>query len=151
MREADDPVRFKIAAVRGMLDAALIASLWTQLAAWLAFGLAAGLAWGSWAGVAVACVSAAVSLSALWLLIRVAIDRRLFATLAGLPVDGPAEFSALQTLDQALLALGWIDAAKAGRSMELRGRGVAGLLRKTIVLSSLQTLVLIAVAVYRAL
>ncbi|MFM0291470.1 hypothetical protein [Paraburkholderia megapolitana] len=151
MREAGDPVRFKIAAARGMLDAALIASLWTQLAAWLTFGLAAGLAWGSWAGVAAACVSAAVSLSALWLLIRVAIDRRLFAALADLPAELRAEFSALQTLDQALLELGWIDATKAGRSIELRVRGVAGLLRKTVVLSSLQTLVLIAVAVYRAL
>lgn len=146
MHDAADTTRFKIAAARGLLDAARIVALSTQFAAWLELALAAAWLRSGWASGVLACVSGGVAIGALWMLIRVAIDRRLFAALERAPVEDDA----LGALDRALLELRWIDASKAGRTIDLRVSGVAGLLRKTVALSIVQTLALIAAVLWQS-
>ncbi|MBR8299090.1 hypothetical protein KDW63_33320 [Burkholderia cenocepacia] len=72
----------------------------------------------------------------------------MFATLARAvdgdgAVDGP-----LAALDRALADLGWIDAAKVGRTLDARVRGAVGLCRAAVLVAVVQWLVVgIAVAV----
>ncbi|PQV50723.1 hypothetical protein [Paraburkholderia sp. BL21I4N1] len=142
MNDTSASVPFKIASARGLLDAGLIVSICTQVAAWL--GLALAFALGAWLCVAVVCVSGAVAILALWLLIRVALDRRLFGALAH-STALTNEDDALAALDHALQRLGWIDETKAGRTLDARVRGVARLVRLVTLLAIVQVLV-VAVA-----
>ncbi|WP_175682764.1 hypothetical protein [Burkholderia cenocepacia] len=144
----DPTVPFRIAAARGALDA----GAWALAAALVAAGaggwLAAGWAAPTLARVLLAVVSTGAGIAALWYAVRIAIDRRLFATLARAvdgdgAVDGP-----LAALDRALADLGWIDAAKAGRTLDARVRGAVGLCRAAVLVAIVQWLVVgIAVAV----
>ncbi|MCA8233565.1 hypothetical protein [Burkholderia cenocepacia] len=146
MRDPSAP--FRIAAARGALDA----GAWALAAALVAAGaggwIAAGWAAPTLARVLLAVVSTGAGIAALWYAVRIAIDRRLFATLARAvdgdgAVDGP-----LAALDRALADLGWIDAAKAGRTLDARVRGAVGLCRAAVLVAIVQWLVVgIAVAV----
>lgn len=144
MNEPVASTRFKLSAARGLLDAASIVALCTHVAAWLSLGLAFTLV--SWSCVAVTVLSMLMAVLTLWLLIRVTIDRRLFIALEHAVVT-IAEKDSLDALDQALLQLGWIDAAKAARSLDARVRGVTGLLRQTVALAVVQLLVVAVAAV----
>ncbi|WP_244146563.1 hypothetical protein [Paraburkholderia sp. BCC1876] len=147
MNDTPASVQFKIAAARGLLDAGLIVAICTQVAAWV--GLALAFALGAWPCVAVVCVSGAVAVLALWLLIRVAIDRRLFSTLAH-SIALTNEDDALAALDHALQRLGWIDETKAGRTLDARVRGVARLVRLVTILAVVQVLVIAVAALIGA-
>lgn len=144
MSDPVSPMHFKVSAARGMLDVAMVLAFCTHLAAWAGLALSCVYAHGLSLYVALACVSGAVCILALWLLIRVAIDRRLFAALANTPISlDPA--GALHALDQALLELGWIDENQSVRSIDSRVRGVSGLLKKVIALMLIQILILCVV------
>ncbi|MDN7995484.1 hypothetical protein QZM97_35910, partial [Burkholderia orbicola] len=110
--------------------------------------IAAGWAAPTLARVLLAVVSTGAGIAALWYAVRIAIDRRLFATLARAvdgdgAVDGP-----LAALDRALADLGWIDAAKVGRTLDARVRGAVGLCRAAVLVAIVQWLVVgIAIAV----
>ncbi|MEK6356014.1 MAG: hypothetical protein V4796_24765 [Burkholderia cenocepacia] len=146
MRDPSAP--FRIAAARGALDA----GAWALAAALVAAGaggwLAAGWAAPTLARVLLAVVSTGSGIAALWYAVRIAIDRRLFATLAR-AVDGDGAIDGpLAALDRALADLGWIDAAKAGRTLDARVRGAVGLCRAAVLVAIVQWLVVgIAVAV----
>nr|WKF55957.1 hypothetical protein HUO10_000401 [Paraburkholderia busanensis] len=143
MNDAPATIAFKIAAARGLLDAGSIVAVCTHVAAWVGLALALGLT--SWLCIGLACVSGVIALLALWLLIRIAIDRRLFTALAqSSTLTG--EDDALAALDHALQRLGWIDEAKAGRTLDARVRGVARLVRLTMALAVVQVAA-VAVAV----
>ena len=139
MNDSSASVQFKIAAARGLLDAGLILAICAHLAAWVGLALAFGMS--SWACVALVCVSGAVAVLALWLLIRVAIDHRLFTMLAH-STASTNEDDALAALDHALQRLGWIDETKAGRTLDARVRGVARLVRLVTILAVVQVLVI---------
>jgi hypothetical protein len=141
MSDSVSSTHFKVSAARGMLDVALVAAFSTHLAAWAGLGVGCAFAHESWLAVVMACVSGAVGLLTLWLLVRVAIDRRLFAALARPSLSPTNSADPLNALDQALLELGWIDEKKAARSIDARVRGVSGLLKKVIVLMLIQVLV----------
>ncbi|HDR9799253.1 TPA: hypothetical protein QDC59_002843 [Burkholderia cenocepacia] len=144
----DPTVPFRIAAARGALDA----GAWALAAALVAAGaggwIATGWAAPTLARVLLAVVSTGAGIAALWYAVRIAIDRRLFATLARAvdgdgAVDGP-----LAALDRALADLGWIDAAKVGRTLDARVRGAVGLCRAAVLVAIVQWLVVgIAIAV----
>lgn len=95
-----------------------------------------------------AVVSTGSGIAVLWYAVRIAIDRRLFATLAR-AVDGDGAIDGpLAALDRALADLGWIDAAKVGRTLDARVRGAVGLCRAAVLVAIVQWLVVgIAVAV----
>ncbi|ASL42231.1 hypothetical protein bAD24_I01985 [Burkholderia sp. AD24] len=139
MNDSSASVQFKIAAARGLLDAGLILAICAHLAAWVGLALAFGLA--SWPCVAMACASGTVAVLALWLLIRLAIDHRLFTTLAH-STASTNEDDALAALDHALRQLGWIDETKTGRTLDARVRGVARLVRLVTILAVVQVLVI---------
>ncbi|MCW3676974.1 hypothetical protein [Burkholderia cenocepacia] len=146
MRDPSAP--FRIAAARGALDAgawALVAALATAGAGgWIA----AGWAPATLARVLLAAVSAGAGIAALWYAVRIEIDRRLFAALARTVGDDGAVDDGLAALDRALADLGWIDAAKAGRTLDARVRGAVGLCRAAVLVAIVQWLVVgIAIAV----
>ncbi|MBR8397277.1 hypothetical protein KDW65_11755 [Burkholderia cenocepacia] len=144
----DPSAPFRIAAARGALDA----GAWALAAALVAAGaggwVAAGWAAPTLARVLLAVVSTGSGIAALWYAVRIAIDRRLFATLAR-AVDGDGAIDGpLAALDRALADLGWVDAAKAGRTLDARVRGAVGLCRAAVLVAIVQWLVVgIAVAV----
>jgi hypothetical protein len=125
-----------------------------QADAWIAHAVAgalSGAAWIGWAGLAVAvatvwlgantamprlpaAASLLLALPQLWLLLRVAIDRRLFDALAA-GRQGQAELAAL---DAALLELGWMPAQRAGRPLPERARGALRLVRASAALAVCQ-------------
>lgn len=151
MRDPSAP--FRIAAARGALDA----GAWALVAALAAAGaggwIAAGWAPATLARVLLAAVSAGAGIAALWYAVRIEIDRRLFAALARTvgddgAVDDGAVDDGLAALDRALADLGWIDAAKAGRTLDARVRGAVGLCRAAVLVAIVQWLVVgIAIAV----
>ncbi len=133
------PMPMMIAAARGALDAGAWACAATLVGAVTGVAIAAfaDLAFAAWAGLAA--FSAGAAGAALWLAMRIAIDRRLFAALhLELARDGAHEANVLAALDDALAALGWIDAARAGRRIEARVKGVIGLLRKSMIVAIAQ-------------
>nr|WP_249214467.1 hypothetical protein [Burkholderia cenocepacia] len=139
---------FRIAAARGALDA----GAWALVAALAAAGaggwIAAGWAPATLARVLLAAVSAGAGIAALWYAVRIEIDRRLFAALARTVGDDGAVDDGLAALDRALADLGWIDAAKAGRTLDARVRGAVGLCRAAVLVAIVQWLVVgIAIAV----
>ncbi|AOJ21477.1 hypothetical protein WJ11_18875 [Burkholderia cenocepacia] len=146
MRDPSAP--FRIAAARGALDA----GAWALAAALVAAGaggwIATGWAAPTLARVLLAVVSTGAWIAALWYAVRIAIDRRLFAALAR-AVDGARSIDdGLAALDRALADLGWIDAAKAGRTLDARVRGAVGLCRAAVLVAVVQWLVVgIAIAV----
>ena len=146
MRDPSAP--FRIAAARGALDA----GAWALVAALAAAGaggwIAAGWAPATLARVLLAAVSAGAGIAALWYAVRIEIDRRLFAALARTVGDDGAVDDGLAALDRALAELGWIDAAKAGRTLDARVRGAVGLCRAAVLVAIVQWLVVgIAIAV----
>ncbi|AMR78786.1 hypothetical protein [Cupriavidus nantongensis] len=100
--------------------------------AMLAAGLGAGTAMSRWP----AALALLLALPQLWLLLRVAIDRRLFGALA----TGAQGQSDLSGLDAALLELGWMPAARAARPLPERARGALRLVRASAVLTVCQLL-----------
>lgn len=146
MRDPSAP--FRIAAARGALDA----GAWAIAAALAAAGaggwIAAGWAPATLPRVLLAVVSTASAVAALWYAVRIAIDRRLFAALARVADGDEAVDGGLAALDRALADLGWIDAAKAGRTLDARVRGAVGLCRAAVLVAIVQGLVVgIAIAV----
>ncbi|WP_249206037.1 hypothetical protein, partial [Burkholderia cenocepacia] len=110
--------------------------------------IAAGWAPATLARVLLAAVSAGAGIAALWYAVRIEIDRRLFAALARTVGDDGAVDDGLAALDRALADLGWIDAAKAGRTLDARVRGAVGLCRTAVLVAIVQWLVVgIAIAV----
>ncbi|WP_253194366.1 hypothetical protein, partial [Burkholderia cenocepacia] len=110
--------------------------------------IAAGWAPATLARVLLAAVSAGAGIAALWYAVRIEIDRRLFAALARTVGDDGAVDDGLAALDRALADLGWIDAAKAGRTLDARVRGAVGLCRAAVLVAIVQWLVVgIAIAV----
>ncbi|MCO4862299.1 hypothetical protein MKD38_11490 [Cupriavidus sp. WGlv3] len=116
-------------------------------------GALAGAAWIGAAGLAFAMLAAwlgadtaisrwpaalalLLALPQLWLLLRVAIDQRLFGALAAGAPDQPE----LARLDAALLELGWMPAARAARPLPQRARGALRLVRASAVLTVCQLL-----------
>ncbi|MDF3832560.1 hypothetical protein P3W85_06310 [Cupriavidus basilensis] len=84
-------------------------------------------------------VAAALGAVQLWLLIRVAIDRRLFGALAeASALAGMA--ASLASLDQALAGLGWGRPVAGGRSLARRARGALRFLHWAAALAALQLL-----------
>ncbi|GLC91510.1 hypothetical protein Tamer19_09180 [Cupriavidus sp. TA19] len=111
---------------------ALSGAFWIGVAG-LAFALAS--AWLS-ASPALSALPLLVALAQLWLLLRVAIDRRLFDALAAsADRDGQAD---LAGLDGALTGLGWITPDRAGRPLRERARGAMRLVRASALLAALQ-------------
>lgn len=124
--------------------------------AWIAHavtGALAGAAWLGAAGLAFAMLAAGLgavtassrwpaalalllALPQLWLLLRVAIDHRLFSALAAGASDQPG----LARLDAALRELGWMPAARAARPLPERARGALRLVRASAVLTVCQLL-----------
>ncbi|OJA78511.1 hypothetical protein BGV71_17330 [Burkholderia ubonensis] len=92
-----------------------------------------------------ATVSTASGVAALWFAVRIAVDRRLFAALAdavsAAAAPEPTGGDALAALDRALADLGWIDATKAGRTLDARVRGAIGLCRTGVWIAVVQWLV----------
>ncbi|NSX14162.1 hypothetical protein HTY52_08775 [Cupriavidus taiwanensis] len=115
---------------------ALSGAMWIG-AAGLAFAmLAAWLGAGSASLRLPAALALLLALPQLWLLLRVAIDHRLFGALAtGVP--GQAD---LAGLDAALLQLGWMPAARAARPLPERARGALRLVRASAALTVCQLL-----------
>ena len=99
-----------------------------MLAAWLG----AGTAISRWP----AALALLLALPQLWLLLRVAIDQRLFGALAA----GAPRQPELARLDAALLELGWMPARRAERPMTERARGAMRLVRASAVLTVCQLL-----------
>ncbi|PHP89882.1 hypothetical protein CFB52_006780 [Burkholderia sp. AU18528] len=146
MRDPSAP--FRIAAARGALDA----GAWALAAALAAAGaggwIAAGWAPATLARVLLALVSTGSGIAALWYAVRIEIDRRLFAALARAAQGDGAVDDGLAALDRALADLGWIDAAKAGRTLDARVRGAVGLCRAAVLVAIAQWLVVgLAIAV----
>ncbi|MBJ9965939.1 hypothetical protein [Burkholderia seminalis] len=148
MRDPSAP--FRIAAARGALDAGAWAIAAALAAAGAGWWVAAGWAPATLARVALAVVSTGSGIVALWYAVRIEIDRRLFAALARAAAgDGTAD-DALAALDRVLADLGWIDAAKAGRTLDARVRGAVGLCRAGMLVAIVQWLAVgIALAVSR--
>lgn len=93
-------------------------------------------------------VAALLGAIQLWLSIRVAIDRRLFGTLAqALQHAEPA--ATLATLDQALVLLGWARPEAGGRSLAQRARGALRFLHWAAGLAALQLLVALLLLLLR--
>ncbi len=93
-------------------------------------------------------VAALLGAVQLWLLIRVAIDRRLFAALAeALRIADPV--STLASLDHALALLGWAAPEAAGRSLARRVRGALRFLHWAAGLAALQLLVALLLLLLR--
>ncbi|NTZ87205.1 hypothetical protein FCJ61_30520 [Burkholderia metallica] len=139
MRDPSAP--FRMAAARGALDA----GAWAIAAALVAAGaggwIAAGWPLATFARMLLAAVSTGSGIAALWYAVRIEIDRRLFAALAR-AVDGDGSVDdGLAALDRALADLGWIDAAKAGRTLDARVRGAVGLCRAAVLVAVVQWLV----------
>jgi hypothetical protein len=149
MSDSIASAHFKISAARGMLDVALVAAFCTHIAAWAALGISCGFARESKLSAAMACVSGVSGLLTLWLLIRVAIDRRLFSSLARATVTHDLA-SSVRALDEALLELGWINDEKSGRSIDARVQGVSGLLKRVIAILLIQVVVLCIVVPFLA-
>ncbi|TDF63571.1 hypothetical protein [Cupriavidus sp. L7L] len=111
---------------------ALSGALWIGVAG-LAFALAS--AWLS-AGPALSALPLLVAPAQLWLLLRVAIDRRLFDALAAsADREGQAD---LAGLDGALTGLGWITPGRTGRSLPERARGAMRLVSASVALAAVQ-------------
>ncbi|PVY80794.1 hypothetical protein C7414_102108 [Cupriavidus alkaliphilus] len=115
---------------------ALAGAAWIG-AAGLAFGmLAAWLGAGNAISRWPAALALLLALPQLWLLLRVAIDHRLFGALAAGASDQPG----LARLDAALLELGWMPAGRAARPLTERARGALRLVRASAVLTVCQLL-----------
>lgn len=128
---------------------ALSGAMWIG-AAGLAFAiLAAWLGAGSAVARWVAALALLLALPQLWLLLRVAIDHRLFAALAS-GAQGQAGLAAdLRQLDAALLELGWMPAARAARPLPERARGALRLVRASAVLTVCQLLLALLTLILR--
>ncbi|KVL17893.1 hypothetical protein [Burkholderia sp. MSMB1826] len=145
MRDPSAP--FRIATARGALDA----GAWAIAAALVAAG-AGGWTAAGWpatlARVLLAAVSTGAGIAALWYAVRIEIDRRLFAALVQAAGGHASVDDGLAALDRALVDLGWIDAAKAGRTLDARVRGAVGLCRAAVLVAVVQWIVVgIAIAV----
>lgn len=143
MRDRSAP--YRIAAARGALDAGAWAVAVALVAAGAGWWVASGWSAAPFAQALLATVSTASGVAALWFAVRIAVDRRLFAALAdavsAAAAPEPAGGDALAALDRALADLGWIDATKAGRTLDARVRGAIGLSRTGVWIAVVQWLV----------
>ncbi|KWK68923.1 hypothetical protein WM16_24745 [Burkholderia ubonensis] len=143
MRDRSAP--YRIAAARGALDAGAWAVAVALVAAGAGWWVASGWSAAPFAQALLASASTASGVAALWFAVRIAIDRRLFAALADAAAAAaalePAGGDALAALDRALADLGWIDATKAGRTLDARVRGAIGLCRTGVWIAVVQWLV----------
>lgn len=96
-------------------------------------------------------VAALLGALQLWLLVRVAIDRRLFGALADPSQQGEhADMAAmLGAMDQALVRLGWARPEAGGRSLAQRARGALRWLHWAAALAALQLLVALLILLLR--
>ncbi|NIF50950.1 hypothetical protein [Burkholderia sp. Ax-1724] len=132
---------FRIAAARGALDAGVWAVAAALCAAGAGWWVASGWPPAATVRVLLAVVSTGSGIAALWYAIRIGIDRRLFAALAEQTAVPDADLDAiLRGLDHAMLELGWIAPAKAGRLLGERVQGAVGLLRASVVVAGIQWL-----------
>ncbi|KVD29891.1 hypothetical protein WI84_27125 [Burkholderia ubonensis] len=150
MRDRSAP--YRIAAARGALDAGAWAVAVALVAAGAGWWVASGWSAAPFAQALLATVSTASGVAALWFAVRIAVDRRLFAALAdavsAAAAPEPAGGDALAALDRALADLGWIDATKAGRTLDARVRGAIGLCRAGVLVAIMQWIVVgVAIAV----
>nr|WP_232447193.1 hypothetical protein [Burkholderia ubonensis] len=146
MRDRSAP--YRIAAARGALDAGAWALVVALAAAGAGGWVAAGWAPATLARVLLAAISTGAGIAALWYAVRITIDRRLFAALARTAEGDGAIDDGLAALDRALADLGWIDAAKAGRTLDARVRGAVGLCRAGVLVAIVQWIVVgVAIAV----
>ncbi|WP_455282146.1 hypothetical protein [Cupriavidus necator] len=115
---------------------ALSGAVWIGLAG-LAFALARiSLMMTAQAPRALAVAPLLLALAQLWLLLRVAIDRRLFDALA--EAAGHYGSPDLAALDTALIELGWLTPQRAGRPLPERARGAMRLVRASAALAAAQ-------------
>ncbi|WP_338639254.1 hypothetical protein [Burkholderia pyrrocinia] len=144
----DPSAPFRIAAARGALDAGAWAIAAALAAAGAGWWIASGWAPATIARVLLAVVSTGSGIAALWYAVRIAIDSRLFAALARAAAGDASVDDGLAALDRALADLGWIDAAKAGRTLDARVRGAVGLCRAGVLVAVVQWLVVgVAIAI----
>ncbi|WP_321949555.1 hypothetical protein [Paraburkholderia sp. J10-1] len=138
----DPSLPFLIAAARGALDA----GCWVSAVALCAAASGCWIA-ASWEAVPLVCallvsISTVSGVSALWYAMRIAIDRRLFSVLTDpAQLQGVVIDESLAELDEALITLGWTNAAKVGRPLDMRVRGTVRLLRGSVVIAVVQWLV----------
>ncbi|KVT04595.1 hypothetical protein WT24_24210 [Burkholderia sp. MSMB1078WGS] len=138
---------FRIAAARGALDAGVWAIAAALAAAGAGGGIAAGWPPATLARALLAAVSTGSGIAALWYAVRIEIDRRLFAALARAAGSHASVDDGLAALDRTLVDLGWIDAAKAGRTLDARVRGAVRLCRVAVLVAVVQWIVVgIAIA-----
>ncbi|OLL27364.1 hypothetical protein BTH42_33235 [Burkholderia sp. SRS-W-2-2016] len=144
----DQSIPFLIAAARGALEAGYWASAVALGSAGAGCWIAAGWQHVPLERVLLASVSIMFGVAALWYAVRIAIDRRLFAALADHPRLQEGEVDdTLAGLDEALIALGWINAEKVRRPPGARVRGAIRLLWGSVVIAIMQWLVVgIAIA-----
>ncbi|KVH49908.1 hypothetical protein [Burkholderia diffusa] len=135
MRDPSAP--FRIAAARGALDAGAWAIAAALAAAGAGWWIAAGWPPATISRVLLAVISTGSGIAALWYAVRIEIDRRLFAALA----RTASADDGLASLDRALADLGWIDAGKAGRTLDARVRGAVGLCRAGVLVAIVQWIV----------
>lgn len=130
---------FLIAGACGLLDAGARAV--TVAGAAAGAGWLTALIWAPspWIRLLLTAVSTINAVGALWLMVRIAIDRKLFAALDRAEhVADTQGAGTLSALDGALIELCWIDESKAGRTLEARVQGVAALCRKAVLLAAVQ-------------
>ncbi|KVC45814.1 hypothetical protein [Burkholderia diffusa] len=148
MRDPSTP--FRIAAARGALDAGAWAIAAALAAAGAGWWVAAGWPPATISRVLLAVISTGSGIAALWYAVRIEIDRRLFAALARTASGDASADDGLASLDRALADLGWIDAGKAGRTLDARVRGAVGLCRASVLVAIVQWIVVgAAIAVSR--
>ncbi len=121
-----------IAAARGALDAGCCACAVALAAAGVGLGVAIHCEHLHYVRTLIALISTCSGIGASWLMVRIVIDRQLFATLAAM------ESSTLDDLDRVLIELGWTAASRAGRPLDARVRGVTRLLRASVMLAVVQ-------------
>ncbi|WP_233874545.1 hypothetical protein [Paraburkholderia adhaesiva] len=138
----DGPAPFQIAAARGVLDAGCWVSAVALCAAAAGYWTAASGEQVLLVRALLVSVSTVSGVAALWYAVRIAIDRRLFAVLADpARLQGVVVDESLAGLDEALIALGWMNAAKVGRPLDMRVQGAVRLLRGSVVIAVVQWLV----------
>jgi hypothetical protein len=104
-----------IAAARGALDAGCCACAVALAAAGVGCGVAIHCEHLHYVRTLIALISTCSGIGASWLMVRIVIDRQLFATLAAM------ESSTLDDLDRVLIELGWTAASRAGPAARCTG------------------------------
>lgn len=142
---------FRIATARGALDAGLYAVNAALIATIAGWWIAANWTHAPLASAPLAVVSTASGVAAVWYAMRIAIDRRLFAALADSLIPDARIDETLAGLDEALGDSGWSGVGRSGRPLSARVRGTVGLLRASVIVATVQWLVVCGALVARGL